>query len=298
MYHNIKESFKLLKQIKNPGFEIDRLDLYNLSLHVGERDFQMLVTDTSNNHVMLVEDYIFPKIKSPVKTLNILQKIFDDHHLLMAGFWDSISVAWKNKKFSFVPKNLFSDNMLSGYLRINADYSPKSDIAFINLHKRGNYYTVFAGEKEIANFIHNSYPSIHVKHFHQSEVLIEGLLRINNHQTPKIILFADRFFMHIAIFKVGLLQFYNQFPIHNFEDYTRYIDMAAKELQIELNEQPVTFYGYMGKNTPHYEALNQFINTLEPGRRPKGMRFNFVFDELSDHQYFDLFSIYLANSQT
>lgn len=297
MYHNIKESYKLLKQIKNPGFEIDRLDLYNLSLHIGERDFQVLVTDTSSNQVMLVEDYIFPKIKSPVKTLDILQQIFNDHHLLMAGFWDSISVAWKNKKFSFVPEDLFSNDMLSGYLRINAVYSPENDVVFKNLHQSGSYYTVFAGEKEIVDFIHSSYPSIRVKHFHQSDVLIEGLLRINNHQTPKIILFADRFNMHIAIFKEGLMRFYNQFPIHNFEDYTRYIDLVAKELQIELDKQPVTFYGYIGKNTPHYEALNQFIDTLEPGSRPKSMRFNFVFDELSGHQYFDLFSIYLANNQ-
>lgn len=296
MYHNIKESFKLLKTIKNPGFEIDRLDLYNLSLHIGERDFQVLVTDTSNNQVMLVEDYIFPKTTSPINISDILNQIFENHHLLMAGFWDSISVAWKNKMFSFVPENLFSEDMLSGYLRVNATYVPDKDVIFKTLHQHGKYYTVFAGEKEIVDFIHSSYPNIKVKHFHQSDVLIEGLLHINGNKTPNIILFADRFYMHITIFKEGLLHFYNQFPIHNFEDYTRYIDMTAKELQIEFDKQPVTFYGYIGKNTPHYEALNQFISTLESGIRPKGMQFNFVFDELSDHSYFDLFSIYLANN--
>lgn len=297
MHQNIKESFKLLKQIKNPAFEVDRLDLYNLSMLVGERDFQVLITDVSNHQVMLVENYLFTGMTPSMSSAEILAYIFEDHHLLMAGFWDSVSVAWKNNIYSFVPEALYSDTMLSGYLRVNGDYSPDKDIIFKNLHDHGHYYTVFAGDKEISEFINTTYPNTQVRHFHQSSVLIESLLDYDDDQSIKIVLFSDRHSMNIVIFTNGSFRFYNQFPIRKLEDQGRFIDMTIKELQIERGDYSVTFYGYTGTDTPQYEAIKQFMETLKTGTKPKNMMFNYVFDELLDHQYYDLYSVYLANNR-
>ncbi len=275
---------------------IDRLDKYNLTLHIGEKDFQVLVTDTASHQVMLIEDYLF-SMNKPVKTLDILTYIFDDHHLLMAGFWDSVSVSWKNDRYAFVPEALYSEQVLSGYLRINGGYSQDSDIIFRNLHQNGRFYTIFAGNREIYDFIGSTYPSIQVKHFHQSSVLIESLINGADEQSDKVILFSDRYNINIAVFKDSSFLFYNQFPIHNPEDYTRFINLTAKELGIELNRIPVTFYGFLETDSWQYKAFHKFISQLEAGKRPKDLIFHHMFDELKDHQYFDLFSVYLANNR-
>lgn len=275
---------------------IDRLDMYNLSLHIGEKDFQVLVTDTGNHQVMLIEDYLF-NANHPAKPIDIITYIFDDHHLLLAGFWDSVSVSWKNDRYAFVPEQLFSEQMLSGYLRINGGYSEDKDIIFRNLHRNGHFYTIFAGNREIYNFVSSTYPNIQVKHFHQSSVLIESLINCDDGHAAKVILFSDRFHINIAVFKDNAFRFYNQFPIHKPEDYTRFINLTAKELRIELNKIPVTFYGFLDTDSWQYKAFSRFIAQLETGKRPKDLIFHHSFDELSDHQYFDLFSVYLANNR-
>jgi hypothetical protein len=54
-----QKSFRLLKKIKDPNFDIDRLEYYSLSLYMGEKDFQMLITDLETSYVVLLEDYVF-----------------------------------------------------------------------------------------------------------------------------------------------------------------------------------------------------------------------------------------------
>ena len=270
--------------------------MYNLSLHIGEKDFQVLVTDTATHQVMLLEDYLFTPSQN-VKVVDILNHIFDNHHLLMAGFWDSVSVSWKNDRYAFVPEALFSEPLLSGYLRINGGYTPGEDIIFRNLHQNGHFYTIFAGDKTVYDFISSTYPNIRVKHFHQSSVLIESLAGHHEGEACHVILFSDRFNINIAVFKDGSFRFYNQFPIHKPEDYTRFINLTVKELLIELDTVPVTFYGFLDTDSWQYQAFNRFITKFEAGKRPKDLVFHHMFDELTDHQYFDLFSVYLAHNR-
>jgi hypothetical protein len=291
---NIKDSFKLLKKIKDPKFEIDRLDYYSLSLHLGKRDFQVLITDTTSNRCMLLEDYVFHKSEPTDVKLKILEYIFDDHHLLMAGFWKSISFSWKNKKFSFVPSEIFSEEAISGYLKLNADLDADGDRVFTSFHPENKFVNVFAGEKSIAGLVESTYPNKEVRFIHQSSVIADGAMEKSKHHDENIIVFVDRFTLHVVVMSKGHLKFYNQFPIVKFEDYLKYIRLVATELNLDLINQPISIYGYLGKKTPHFLALQKKLQSLKFGDRPENMQFSYVFDEITDHQYFDLFSIYLA----
>jgi hypothetical protein len=87
-----QKSFRLLKKIKDPKFEIDRLEYYSLSLYIGQKDFQILITDHETSYVVLLEDYVFdPNLEDTVKK-EAIKFIFDDHHLLLANFWRSINL--------------------------------------------------------------------------------------------------------------------------------------------------------------------------------------------------------------
>ncbi len=63
-----QKSFRLLKKIKDPKFEIDRLEFYSLSLYIGQKDFQILITDHETGYVVLLEDYVFdPELEDSKK---------------------------------------------------------------------------------------------------------------------------------------------------------------------------------------------------------------------------------------
>jgi hypothetical protein len=295
---NIKDSYKLLKKIKDPKFEVDRLDSYNLSLHLGKRDFQVLVSDTVSNKCLLLEDYVFHKSESTDKKLKFLEYIFDDHHLLMAGFWKSINFSWKNRKFSFVPSEIFSEESLSGYLRLNARVDENTERLFTSYHPDNGFVNVFAGEKIIADFIESTYTNKKVRFMHQSSVIAEGALQKSKENSTQVIVFIDRFTLHLIVFENNNLRFYNQYLISKFEDYFRYIRLVAKELNLDLRNQPIMIYGYIGKKTPHFLALQKMLTSLNFGERPKEMKYSYVFDEITDHQYFDLFSIYLSKCRS
>lgn len=298
MNDELHQAYKLLKKVKDPKFDIDRLHNYSLSLHLGPRDFQLFVTDTEPGRCMLLEDYVFNQECTTQQKLEILHHIFDDHHLLLVGFWKSVVFAWKNRKFSMVPAAIFSDRSISSYLRLNGPFDYEKDHIFTAYHPSGDFVNVFAGEKAIVDFIDQTYKNKPVQYLHQSSVLVEGAREFAGEDGPTVLLFIDRFSLHIGVLTGDSLMFYNQYPIKRFNDYIKYIQLVAKELDLDFNKLPIVVYGYMGQNTPHFEALKKSLGSIGLGRRPGGLKYGYVFDEILDHQYFDLLNIYLARCHT
>ena len=84
--------------------------------------------------------------------------------------------------------------------------------------------------------------------------------------------------------------YYGKIAIKKFGDYTNYLRIVAQELGFDLNYDDIKVYGYLGQNTPHFIELKKNIKQLAFGNRPANLKFGYVFDELMDHQYFDLFA--------
>ena len=103
-------------------------------------------------------------------------------------------------------------------------------------------------------------------------------------------IYIDRFGLHVLVVNDKRLVFYNQYVIKSFDDYFKYIKMASKDLDFDSYSDTITLYGYLGKNTPHFSKLKSTMSQLILGSRPNNLKFSFVFDEVLEHQYFDLFS--------
>jgi hypothetical protein len=285
-----QKSFRLLKKIKDPKFEIDRLEIYSLSLFIGSRDFQILITDSETNHCILLEDYVFDPTIEEQDKFDVIKFIFDDHHLLLANFWKKINLITKSKAFSFVPKNLFEVDRIASYLGMNATFDPTQEELMLTYHKKLDFVNVFSVNKSIVGLISKVYPDRRVNYIHQSSSLINGVIAINENGEKEIIIYLDRFGMHILIAEDNKLVFYNQYSIKKFDDYIKFIKMVAKEFDFDLEEVKIRLYGYLGKNTPHFNELKKTMPQLILGNRPNNLNFGYVFDEVMEHQYFDLFS--------
>jgi len=289
-------SYKLIKKIKDDKFAVDDLHHYSLLLQVGVRDFQLCVVDTRNNRCILLEDFILASVKSYGQLTEALENIFDNHHLLKAGFWKNVKVAFKNNKFSLVPTSLFSKTSVLDYLSLNVKVDPEKEELLYYKQIKTDAVNTFAVNKVLYNWLINAYPNIKLGLLPQSSGLIEGVLsQIKHHKPNSLFLYVDRFKLHIVTTRNGKLEYYNQFVIKQFSDYIKYIMTVMQGLGHNQKTTPVVLWGYVGKQSPHFHEFAKYIKNLSFGDRPDFLKYGYFFDEVQDHHFFDLYSLYLCD---
>ena len=288
-------SFKLIKKIKDEKFNIDHLEHYVLLLQIGTRDLQVCVVDSRDSQCLVLEDYVFAKVNSPEQWKEFIYQSFESHPFLMAGFWKHVKISFKNQKFSHIPNPLFVQDRLYDYLKINCKVSPEKENFYYFKAIKSDAITVFAVYSVVADWLKDLYPNCDVGFVHQSAGLIEGVLDYSSsHKQNSVYLYIDRFKVHILTVKNNNLEYYNQFVVKEFQDYIKYLMMVMKGLNYKQENTHVVLWGYVGKKSPHFNEFHKYIKDISFGDRPSFLKFGYLFDEVQDHQYMDLYSIYLC----
>lgn len=288
-------NYKLVKKIKDERFDVDLINQYDLLIHVGSRDLQVGVIDAAESKMLMVEDFVFPSLSSQEELLKVLEQLFDDHALLKAAYWKSVKISIKNNKFIQVPEVLFVEESKAEYLRFNAPINPEKEEVQSVMNRQSNAVTIFTFPKDLKDWFLKLYSADKVKFLHQSAVLIEGVTRVSlNRKDNPLYIFVDRFKLHIIYAKQGKLIYYNQFVIKQFAEYVKYIMLVMKTLNLSQETSQVMLWGYIGKNSPHYNEFYKYINNVVFGYRPKHIKFPYMFDELQDHHFFDLYSMHVV----
>lgn len=289
-------TYKLVKRVKDSKFDVDQLHHYCLSMQIGIRDFQLSITDTQTNTCLLLEDYILQDVKTINARLQVLAKLFENHHLLMAGFWHSIKLSLKSHKFSLVPATHFVEDSIRDYLLLNCTVNDNVEGEYTYRHSSSNVINVFAADKRLINWLQSLYPNKEIEIIHQGSALIEGILKYNTKDETKIVFcILDRGIMHVFVSENHKLHYYNQFSIKEAKDYVKYIMLVFKEFNLSQRTQKVVLWGNLTKASDHYKLFTKYIGNISFGKRPDLLKFNYHFDEIADHQYFDLMSVYLCD---
>ncbi len=289
-------SYKLIKKIKDDRFDEEKLHQYTLLVQLGVRDLRVAVVDSSDKLLVFFEDYILNDLSSHDDMLSVLRVLFESHELLMAGFWRKVVISVKNNKLVQVPDSLFIEQEAGEYLCFNAQLDAEKDEVLFCRHIHSEVVTVFAVPKELYAWIKGQYANTSVAFVHQSATLIEGVLNYEHGSsgTP-LYIYVDRFKLHILSVKNKKLVYYNQFSIKQFADYIKYIMLVMKGLGLDQNTSQVVLWGYIGRNSPHYQEFYKYIRNVVFGGRPSHIKFGYMFDEVQEHHFFDLFSMNLLN---
>lgn len=285
-------AFKLIKKIKDDRFEEDNIHDYSLLVNVGARDVQVAVVDGTDKRILFLEDYVLPSVSSNEDLLNTLDQLFDHHAFLKAGFWKAIKLAVKNQKLVQVPQTLFAPESAADYLKFNAHVNKNREEVLAVAMKNSQAVTVFAVQKEMTAWLEALYPQKQFTVLHQSAALIEGVMHFaaSRNDNP-LYLYVDRFKLHILSVNENKLVYYNQFSILSFQDYIKYIMLVMKTLEMDQQTSKVIMWGYIGKNSPHYHEFYKYIQNVTFGERPTHLTFGYLFDEVQDHHFLDLYSI-------
>lgn len=289
-------SYKLIKKIKDEKFDEEKLQQYVLLIQLGIRDFQVAVIDTSDSRLIFFEDYVLSDINSHSELLELFKTLFDSHELLTAGFWKKVKVSIKNNKVIQVPASLFVAAAADEYLRFNAHTNPETELTLYCTNTKSDAVSIFAIQKDLHQWLSTIYSNSSLSFLHQSASLIEGVLSFAKSQkTEPLYIYVDRFKLHILSVQGQKLIYYNQFIIKQFADYVKYIMLVMKALNMDQNKSQVVLWGYIGKNSPHYQEFYKYIRNVTFGDRPDHLKFGYMFDEMQDHHFFDLLSMNLLD---
>jgi hypothetical protein len=286
--------YRLIKKIKDERFDEDQIHQYHLLVSIGTRDVQIGVIDPQEPRMLLLEDYVFPTLNTHEELLHLLEQLFDAHAFLKAAFWKQIVIGIKNNKFVQVPEALYLEEASYDYLKYNAHVDLQHEDIVSVYNKRSQAFTVFAVHKDLHQWLRGLYVNTVPTFVHQSAALIEGITNfVEKRKDNHLYIYVDRFKLHIMSCSQGRLIYYNQFIIKQFSDYIRFIMLVMKSLNHDQRSSQVMLWGYIGKNSPHYHEFYKYINNVVFGHRPTYLKFGFMFDEVQDHHFFDLYSMHL-----
>lgn len=288
-------TYKLVKRVKDEKFTIDELDHYSLIMQVGIHDLQFAVVDAQDNVVMGLEDYRLQGIRTVNGRLRLIKQILDNHEYLTAGFWKDVKLCLKTHKFSLVPTNMFVQESAADYLALNSEI--KTAFEEVNYYKQiaADYVNVFAAETKLCRWIESIYKKKKVHIIHQGSALIEGFLKHADHIEEKsMYAYVDRGILHLVVTEGEKLLYYNQFAARKKEDYLKYIMLVFNELRMSGKESHVFVWGFIKPNSEEMGLLKRYIKNISFGSKPSFLRFSYLYDEVEDHQYFDVLSGYLC----
>ena len=285
-------NYKLIKKIKDDRFDEEKLHHYRLLVQLGVRDLQVAVTDSHDNRMLLLEDYVLSDLNSHAELFLLLKDIFDSHPLLQAGFWKEVKFSVKNNKFVQVPSSLFIEEGKEDYLTFNAQLDPATEEVLFCKNSRTEAITVFAVYKELYNWLRQLYANTNISFYHQSAALIEGVLDYaQTNPNESLYIFIDRFKLHVLSAQSGKLIYYNQFIVKQFSDYIKYIMLVLKGLNMNQSSSRIILWGYLGKSSPHYQEFIKYIRNVSFGGRNAHLKFGYFFDEIQEHHFFDISSL-------
>ena len=291
METDIKKSFLLVHRIKDESFNIEELHDYTLALQIGVKDLQCCVTNPLQK-VVLFEAYSYENVKTVNTRVQAISDIYKNSDFLSAGFWKEIIVSFKTHKFTLIPENLYSDNSDLDFLEVSNVINPIIETTHHCLHKSLGLVNVFTGDLRLIKFFKSFYQSAEIKVLHQGSTFIEGIVQVSPASGEKeMMICVDRGIFHIAIMEGVSLHYYNQFAIKKNEDGLRYIMLLFQELSLKQEKTRITFWGNIDANSKFISLLKKYVRNISFGKRPSSITFGYEFDDIPEHQFFDLFNI-------
>ena len=224
-----------------------------------------------------------------------MQNIWAHHAFLNAGFWKEVILVPANIDFTFVPSSLVNNEIRAvDYLKLNCDFNLEESI--VKQFKLNNLQVTccFTLSKSLMEWMTSYYPTITTKIIHNNCCFLWGLLKSKLLASSQSTLFVntEEDLVTIAALNGQKLNFINTYQFQNEDDFVYYIMLVLEELKIPVNESQVKIWGDLDEESECLPKLESYVDKLELGRRPLGLKFNYHFDELPEHYNFDILSAF------
>lgn len=296
MITELEVKHKLMQKIVDEQFDTEQLVYYSLSIQVNFSLLRFCIIDNMQLRCLYLEDYQLSDVSTNEELTEQLDFLFDNHTLLKAGYWKSIHVAIKDTQFTLVPTALFAKEYIQDYLNLTTNTENKNEQqAQSYLHLQKDITSVFAISTHLVDWFNKTYPTQKIKYINHTSSFLEGIFQLSNRkQEAEVFIQVEQHFLTIAVTKNNQLQFCNGFTFNSSEDFVYFILFVYDQLQLNPEQTQLTIWGEILDDSDSFNKLYKYIRFIKFGDKPKSLTFSYVFDELHDHRYFDLYTMHLC----
>ncbi len=296
MKDKIQKNHKSTQRIKDEKFNVEDIGSYDLVLYLSSKNFKCSAASEALGRCVFFESFDFTKELDQDAILEQLKFIFDEHHILQAGFWNSVRCVLSEEFFTLVPKDYFEEKKASKVLSFNFnDFDARSkDTGFFKPNS-GPAISVFSIPKKVNSFLNKFYPKIKIQYLHELTSTLEGIISWGAAR-PKMEFSAYMHNQNVTIICTdkGKIKFFNTFKYDNPEDVIYYALSVMQEFDVKASAAAISFYGDVVKDSAVYKNAEKYISEVSLGERPKLFYFNYEFDEIPSQWHFETFCAYLC----
>lgn len=286
---------ELIQKIRDDHFNVDHIAGYHLMLKLDETKLKFCITEEESHRCLFIEHIALDKDLSSNGRITLLERIYDDHSFLKAGFWKSVRLIISSRHFTFIPAPLFDPNELDSYLSLSTRYQLEQDELGFYAHQNSEAVCAFSINRQLSDWFRKMYPSKEVQFIHNTSPLIEGALHNTMPDLQKqLFLFADEDQLTGIVTFKGKLEFCNVFTFHSPEEFLYYVLWIMRELGMDPNSNNVILFGEITEESMLYKKLYEYIRNIGFGDKPSFLKFSYQFDEVNDHRYLDLYCMNLC----
>lgn len=290
----LNKKIRITHRINDSSLDINNLSQYGLFLSIEDKNLRAVVIDETQKKCMLLEDYRFSGVGNRTETVNQLNSIYENHLVLKAGYWKEVVLIARTGGHSIVPNELFEPSQMESYLNLYPNQEGNTTIKSFHYNETQTD-SVFHVENEYLDWVQKAYPSKTVSVVHQADAFLAGALKEAASETEIYICIENRY-MNMVIIQGGKLLLNNRYYYHSPQDFVYYVLFAIDELKLDVETCLVKLYGEISKDSGIFNLLYKYIRQVDFGRKPTNLSFSYVFDEVLEHRYFDLYNAYLCVS--
>lgn len=287
--------YRLQTQLTDEAFAAGADAAYNLYLTVGKNTVRLGVEDTGRSKFLVLEEYTFPHVFTPLQLAEQLRDLAAEHAFLRQTHWRQIRVSIKNQQFTLLPGTLFEPAAAADYLRLHAELHEHHDRVLYYHHASLDAVTVFAADQPLLAFLADLFPAEKTQVRHHTSALVEALLHAAE-RTPakKLYLYVEINYVTIILIKDHNLEFCNVFYYATPEDFIYFLIFVMQEQKLNPDQDPITLWGDLTHDSALFDMVRKYVRHVRLGKRPTGLTYSYKFEEQFEHRYLDLFSLHFC----
>jgi len=264
-------------------FDINLLRQYSLKVRISAAQFEVAVTDTDTNTIILYEIYQYEAWENIPQQLYVLQEFWKQHHCINARFWKEVVIVVADENFVIIPAYLYEIETIQAFLRFNTSYKFGTHHLFEQKNAYLNLKCAFYLEEDITSWFRNIYPDNSVRWQHATISFVNRLTTDNFHTQNAVIhldVYAQMFVL--TIFQDNQLLFCNTFRYTDSNTFLYFLLFAIDELGLTTRYSKLILYGNISENSVIYRKIQAYFRYVETAKRPSSLSFSYAFDEIPE----------------
>lgn len=251
---------QVIKKINN-NLDFNYLDNSHLSIQINLDGFSFCILNNDLKEITALYhfDYFENNLTLDNILINIQQIVLEEP--LLQNKYQSVNITIKNKLNTFVPLELFEEQLVSNYLQ----YSTKvlsNDFITHDVLEKDQLVNVYIPFVNITNFFLDQFGPFNYKH--AGTVLVERLIDLNkDSDTIKVYVHVSKNDFEIIVLKQQELILYNSFVLNTYEDFAYFILFIFEQLQLDRDVHNIILLGDIDNQSNLYKLIYKYVRNIE-----------------------------------